>query len=381
MINKKILIISFSQIDRDPRVLRQIKILKESYQLFVIGFGDKPEGDNVNYYTFKKNNPILERVKKLICLMFRKYEQAYWENINIKKAVNKIKEKNNYDLIVSNDIDTLPLALAVANNKPVLFDAHEFFPSQFSDRILYRLFIIPYNKYLCRTYIPKVSAMMTVCQGLKDEYERLYQIKSEIITNAPFYEALKPVPVQSNRIRIIHHGGAIPSRNIESMIEMVNHLDGRFYLDFILIPTFPKYYKKLKLITEKNTRINLIEPVSTNQIAKKINEYDIGLYILEPRNFNSKHTLPNKFFEFIQGRVGVAIGPSVEMAKLVNKYKLGVVADSFNPEIIANKLNALSEEDIFEFKVAANKAAMELSADKNAKLIKKMINDLLKLKT
>ena len=37
-------------------------------------------------------------------------------------------------------------------------------------------------------------------------------------------------------------------------------------------------------------------------IVRTINQFDLGVYLLPPVNFNSAHALPNKFFEFIQAR-------------------------------------------------------------------------------
>ena len=56
-----------------------------------------------------------------------------------------------------------------------------------------------------------------------------------------------------------------------------------------------------------------------HELPRMANDYDVGLYLLPPTNFNQRYALPNKFFEFIQGRLAIAIGPSPEMAKLVER--------------------------------------------------------------
>ena len=40
---------------------------------------------------------------------------------------------------------------------------------------------------------------------------------------------------------MVHHGGASPSRRLETMIEAMDQLDDRFRLDFMLLPSVPKY--------------------------------------------------------------------------------------------------------------------------------------------
>jgi len=92
-----------------------------------------------------------------------------------------------------------------------------------------------------------------------------------------------------------------------------------------------------------------------------VNQYDVGIYLLPPVNFNPEHALPNKFFEFIQARLAVAIGPSTEMARIVEEHSLKVIADSFRPEALANALEQLTDESIRGYKLAADRAALELN--------------------
>ena len=55
------------------------------------------------------------------------------------------------------------------------------------------------------------------------------------------------------------------------------------------------------------------------------------------------------------------------MKKYVEKYKLGVVANDFNPESLADQLNGLTNEQILNFKKNSHKYSWELSAEKNLK--------------
>ena len=93
-----------------------------------------------------------------------------------------------------------------------------------------------------------------------------------------------------------------------------------------------EYYKNLEsqVSQAKNTRIIPIVPFE--EIIPFTSQYDIGFYILQPTNFNGDNAVPNKFFEFIQARLAIAIGPSAEMAKLVHQYHLGIMAKDLTPK-------------------------------------------------
>ena len=150
---------------------------------------------------------------------------------------------------------------------------------------------------------------------------------------------------------------------------MMDYLDDRFTLDFMLVPSSKNYLSQLKVKASPNNRIRFIEPVPMQEIPSTCNRYDIGVYLLPPVSFNSKYALPNKMFEFIQARLAVAIGPSPEMVRIVDKYNCGVVADSFSPQDLAAKLNALTSDQIQYFKNRSHEAAKELCSEANAQII------------
>jgi hypothetical protein len=93
------------------------------------------------------------------------------------------------------------------------------------------------------------------------------------------------------------------------------------------------------------------------RLPEETRDYEIGMFLLEPTNFNYLHALPNKFFEFIQARLAIAIGPSPEMARLVKEHDLGVVAQDFKPQSLANALRVLTPEKVAQFKQNAHRAA------------------------
>jgi hypothetical protein len=130
-------------------------------------------------------------------------------------------------------------------------------------------------------------------------------------------------------------------------------------------------------MAEETENVKIIPPVEYNDIVTFCNQYDLGLYIIFPTNLNNKYSLPNKFFEFIQSRLAIVTGPSVEMKNYIDRYNLGVAANSFEPDEIADKINNLTNEQIEEFKSNSHKHARELSSETNDILLNKIVTDLL----
>lgn len=374
---KRLLILSFSLIKRDPRVMRQIKSLAGKYEVTVAGFGKKPDVD-VDYIELDApvSNSLLYKsiaMLRLTCGFFLKY---YWNIPHVKVAHARLSGMK-YDLIVANDITALPLVINIKANAKVLFDAHEYSPREFEDRFIWKLFFARYYYALCKMYLHKADRMTTVCKGIADEYRKVFEVSSDIIFNAPRAWSLEPGKVEDHQVKMIHHGVAAPSRNLERMIEMVDLLDQRFTLDFMLVSSDDRYYERIKSLAAENKRIRFLPPVEMENICPTINRYDIGVFLLPPANFNYQHALPNKFFEFIQARLAVAIGPSPEMAKLVQQHACGVVAESFSAQALADALNQLTSEQIQHYKQASDLAATKLNDQESEQVLLKNVMSLI----
>ena len=288
--------------------------------------------------------------------------------------------KEDYNLIISNDLDTLPIAAELKKKKsvPLIFDAHEFYPKQFEQNIEWvkkEQYLI---NYICFKYIKTADAVFTVSEGLVSEFKNVFNVNPVLITNANSYKKeIKPSPVSREKIRLVHHGGAIRYRNIERMIKVAELLGSNYLFDLYLLPIQKKYIEELKEIANNVKNVSIKPAIEVNELVNVINQYDIGLYILEPVNFNHLNALPNKLFEFIQARVAIAIGPSPEMEKIVQKYNIGVVGFDFRPESLAGEISKLSAEDIERFKSNTEKAAFELNAEKNTVLMQNEVEKLL----
>ena len=407
---KKMLIICFSPLSRDPRVHRQIMFLKNHYHITAVGF-DAPKVKDVEFIpvfqtsgkevTEEKPSSIRtlmawSPVEKLSCAFrnyflapLRKYfppfssfeealfERYYWSQNFVQSVLTTMQGKT-FDLIIANDINTLPLALRMANGKSkVLFDAHEYHPREQEDLEWWRLFFQQYSYYLCSRYIPQADKMMTACERYAEEYRKNFGFSPKVFSNAPFYEDLAPTPVAKDQIRIIHHGGAIPSRQIENMIYLMDLLDERFTLDMVLVSTDQDYLQQLHELGENRPRVTFRKPFPMDQISRSSNQYDIGLHILPSYNLMYQLTVPNKLLEYIQSRLAIAIWPSPGMADVVREHQCGIIADDFTIEAMAAKLNKLSTDEIQNYKKQSHKAAKILSAETNREVLLEIVEDLL----
>ncbi len=378
---KTALVLVFSNLKHDARVKRQVDWLRKRFAVTVICF-DAEDTPGVTFIRIRQTRlSIMRKALLAAALLLRTYGIAYRLFHNYGFLRNQLTD--NFDLIVANDIDTLPLAFQLQHGAKIVFDAHEYAPRHFENNKVWRTFFQPFYIHLCRKYIPRTSAMLTVGEGLANEYAKSFHVTPVIIRNATRYVDIQPGEVLPDRIRLVHHGIANASRRLELMVEMMNYLDPRFSLDMILMTSdyasekTKTYIRAFKENAEKNPRITILPPVKSDHVVSIINGYDIGVFLIPPINFNYANTLPNKLFDFIQARLGIAIGPTPEMAAIVKRYGNGVVSENFEPQALAAALNELKAEDVLRFKKQSTIAAKELNAEKNEAIFSTVIDEIL----
>jgi glycosyltransferase involved in cell wall biosynthesis len=379
---KRILVISFSDLNHDARVSRQVDFIKDNYLVTVAAYGGQ---ENKGYELIPITKTKFTFAHKLFSSFFlltRWHGKAYSLLYQLSSIEEALRQKM-FDLIIANDVESLPFAFSLKTNAKIIFDAHEYAPRHFEDRLTWRIFFQPFNIHLCKKYIPQVDAMITVGKGLANEYEKNFGVRPTIITNATWHSDVKPSKIVDRKIRLIHHGGSTPSRKLELMIEMMAYLDDRFTLDLMLIvpqlasAKTSNYINTLKQLAANDDRIRFLSPLRSNELVSFLNQYDIGVFLLPPVNFNYANTLPNKLFDFIQARLAIAIGPTPEMAEIVNHYDIGVVGENFTAKALADKLSTLTTEKLNGFKLNAEKAAIELTAERNKEKLEEIIGSLL----
>lgn len=379
---KQALIIVFSNLKNDARMLRQVQMLEKRFQLTLVCF-DIPSGLKVTF--IKLPYARLGWVRKMwlgALLWLRIFPLAYKIFHPYEKTVRSQLANRTFDLVVANDAETLPLAMNWKGAK-ILFDAHEYAPLQFEGNRVWKMFFSPLNTWLCKKYIPRVDRMITVSDTMADGYEKNFGKRGVIITNAASYSDRPIVLPKENKIKLVHHGVANKFRGLAALLEMMALLDDRFTLDmYLLIPintsqATRQYVEELKTRIQDSTKIRILPPVSQPDLIPVISQYDMGIFIPPPASFNAVSALPNKLFDFIQARLAVAISPLREMVKVVQTYNLGIIADDFSASNMAAKLNALTYDELILYKKNTQKAAEELNAEKNEEIVNKLLDELL----
>ncbi|WP_345714099.1 hypothetical protein, partial [Kineococcus glutinatus] len=276
-----------------------------------------------------------------------------------------------WDVVVANDARALPLAHRVARGAPVWADMHEWALAEFAQDWRWRALVRPFAAHLCERYLPASAAVSTVCEPIAQLYRDTYGVACAVVRNAPDPVDLVPSATEPGRVRLVHSGSAVPGRGLDTLVEVARGLDGRFSLDLYLTRGGDggRHLARLRALAAGHPRITFHDPVPPAELARTLNRYDVGIYSLPPANLNAELALPNKFFDFVQARLALAVGPSREMARVVSAHGLGVVADDFSAAALRRALEGLDAGSLAAAKAASHRAAAELSSAREREVV------------
>lgn len=353
-----LLILSFSPIRSDPRVLKQVELFKGKYRVSTCAYGAAPDGVSEH---FALPDDARGWTSDRVGLLSRQYSRVYNGMTAVQEA-RKVLPRGHFDIVIANDLNTLPLALELEPLLGVHADLHEYAPSEKESDIKWRIFVAPFMRWICGKYLPAARSVTTVSQGIADEYRKQFGVDVQVVTNAAPYSESDVSPT-GEAIKIIYSGAGQRYRKIELIIEAMRGIGENVQLDFLVMPNEPDYVNELRLLSDPLPNVNFIDTVPYEQLVPLMRNYDIGMCFLPNSTFNLQNALPNKFFEAVQARIGIIVGPSPAMVSLVNEYGIGTVTEDFTVETLHKTLASLTPQDIAAWKIAADAAAKPLSAE------------------
>jgi hypothetical protein len=353
----ELLIISFSPIARDARILKQIALLGEGHRITTCGYGRAPDG--VDAHVEVPAGTINRVNGKLAAL--RQFRRVYWSQQGPAWARDRLD--GDWDVVLANDADTVLLAFEIAPAERVHVDLHEFFPALHAQNPIWRRFVAPYFRWLVRRHVRRAASVSTVSATIALEYRRLVGHEVLVVTNAAPYRAdLEPTEV-GVPIRLVHSGAALRNRDLGLLVEATQRARSDVTLDLYLAPNDPAYIEELRERGRTGGRVVVHDPVPYRDLADTLNDYDVGVHVLPPVNRNHELALPNKIFDYTQARLGLVVGPSVEMSDHVRSHGIGVVADGFTAAALAAAFDGLTVQMVRGFKANSHSIAEPVGAE------------------
>lgn len=359
--------------------MKQVRILSSEYHVTTASFGDAPEGADAHIPLERlPKRTGLARIPGIFSLLELLHLYHWYERIDarVQRPLEQLAGQQ-WDLVIAHDLQTLPIASRLPSCRGILVDLHEYAPAQDVPTLAWRVLTAPRYRWMCRTHVRRAAAVTTVSQGIADEYHRRFGIDATVVVNATVFHDLQPSTV-TTPIRLVHSGVAAPERRLDLMIEGVLASTADVTLDFYLTDAFPEERSRLAELAHRDPRVRFHDAVPYAELVPMLNTFDVGMSVFPPTTFNLAWCLPNKFFDFIQARLGVIVGPSPEMENFVTRFRLGAIGDDFTPAALARTIDSLTPAVVASWKRSAHESARELAGESQSRIWADIVARLLR---
>ncbi|WP_407360799.1 glycosyltransferase family 1 protein [Microbacterium sp. LBN7] len=360
----RVLILSYDAIDIDPRVIKQVRRLADEYEVTTCSPGASPDSRVEHIALDPDDVRPRGRWGDLVDDIAREREWFRWgyDHVPLVQQTRRLLRGRRFDAVIANDAETLGAAISVAGAERVHADLHEFFPGLPVDDTKLGLRQRRYWTWLITRFASRVRSSTTVGTAIAQRY-REYALEPGVVTNATPFRDFAPTPT-GRPIRLVHSGNPFRERGLAEIMRAVAASSADVSLDLYLTYNPPTDREHLVALSDElGSRITVHEPVAQAELIDVLHGYDVGIHVLPPTSENNALALPNKFFDFVQARLGIIVGPSIEMAGIVEERGLGIVTADFTESSILAAVDGLTPERVDGFKAAVQEHAAALSAE------------------
>ena len=321
----------------DNRVNRTCNVLKESgYTVVLVGRKRK------NSIPLKSQNHQCVRLN----LLFDKGPFFYAE-LNVRLFFFLLFSP--VDLILSNDLDTLPaafLAHKLKRKTKIVYDSHELFTEapELEGRFVKKIW-----ERIEKMIFPKLEHIITVNDSIAEIFKSKYRKSIVVIRNVSEkfdwseLKSKKDLGIPEDKELIIVQGSGLNvDRGIEEAILAMQLIDNAILLivgDGDVIPNAKELVKTHQL----ETKVLFFGKRPYKELMQFTRYASIGLALDKPKSLNYRFALPNKLFDYIQANTAVICSNLIEIQKIVEKYEIGISIETLSPEVIAETINGLLE--------------------------------------
>jgi glycosyltransferase involved in cell wall biosynthesis len=280
-----------------------------------------------------------------------------------------------FDLLLSNDLDTLPANWLAAKlkHKPLVYDSHEYFtevPELVGRRQVQKIW-----EWLERRLVPGVDQAYTVSKSIADVYLEKYKIPFQVVRNLPLPVAAgkksadkEPGPL----FTIIYQGALNKGRGLEQAIYAMKYLPE---FNLLLAGTGDiKDDLKAQAADLQLRNVQFTGRLPFDELMQVTCKANLGISIEEDFGLNYRFALPNKLFDYIQARIPVVVSDLPEMSAVVKKYEIGLIIPNHDPVIVAEAFRKALTDQTLREKWSANleTAAEELTWEKEEIKVRKI---------
>jgi glycosyltransferase involved in cell wall biosynthesis len=253
--------------------------------------------------------------------------------------------------------------LCLRHRAKFIYDAHDFYSQMHDEPALshfWRHWVLPMERTIERACMRKAAAVVTVNEGIADLIERRFGRSAIVLRNAHDFRLEQPVErtirdsveLNNDDFLVVCVGQFKQGMAIEAAIDGIAMLPPRYHLAF-LGAGFADYSE---LLEKKNVagRVHFLRAVAPAEVVPFIRSADAGMLLYYGVSPSIEHCLPNGFFQPIAAGLPILYPRLPEIARVADRYGIGVAIDPQNPASIAAGLQSLAEDAGLSEQVRSN---------------------------
>lgn len=266
------------------------------------------------------------------------------------------------------DLSVALIGLAAARSvgAKCVCDFHEWYSENVSWDAVKQQYA-PHPKAMRRIYqatealvMARAEEVITVCDSIANELSTNYSDGKKLVhvirnipsleASASHYQSLREtLRIPEDKIIMLWQGGTGPTRLLEPVIQsLARARDVVFVIRGPSLETFGEAYKALASQTGVADRLYLLPPVKSADVVPAANGADIGIWTLPNLSKNFYYALPNKIFEYLAAGLPIACANFPEARAIIDRYRVGVTFDPYDPVSIATAIEKITESSFFE---------------------------------
>ena len=266
---------------------------------------------------------------------------------------SKVFERNSEHvmprLVIANDLPTLPYGVKIAklHGVPLVYDSHELFTEQeFSPRDKKQWEIVE------QKYIYNATSIITVNESIRDELRRRYNLAEvNVVMNAENPARKHPENIgfadtkTLGRKVVLYQGGFSPGRFLTQLVQAGALISDPEAL-LVFLGSGSEEVEMVNTIKqhELQDRVLIHPAVPQEQLLNYTATAYLGVIPYKATCLNNKFATPNKMFEFVAAGLPFVGTELPEIAKIVNRYKIGLVGNTDTPQAMADLINTALED-------------------------------------
>lgn len=313
----------------------------------------------------KDSNSLAERSYRTKRLkLFKEKGASFYAEYNLRLFFYLLFHKAH--LLVANDLDTLLANYAASKFKPnsrLVYDSHEYFTEV--PELIERPKVQKIWEGIEGWIFPKLQTIYTVNESIAQLYREKYKKEIFVVRNiSPTWKpekilTKKELGIPENKFLVILQGAGINiHRGAEEAVEAMKNVENTALLivgDGDVVEKLKKYVYDYDLLD----KVLFYGKRPYTEMMNFTHHADVGLTLDKPTNINYKYSLPNKVFDYIHAETPIICTNLVEIERIVNRHKIGLVLDELTPDSLAEKINYLKDhpELLLEMKKNCKSAA------------------------